>query len=304
MTNRPLIGCTHSGAFHADDVFATALLKLQFGDDFVVMRSRDPEVIAAADIVYDVGGICDPEKLRFDHHMADFPKRDDGRPYSSVGLIWEHFGTQILWKVTGLSPIKELQDIAGEIDQEFILPIDLIDNGVTAPGATDVTVAVDLFNPNWTEASSDDDVDAAFFKAVDFARGMLLRIFAAKLAEYRAETEIHEAAMRTEDPRLIELPRSVPFRNAVHRLQLTELLYVVSPSGNKGNWGVTAVSVEPNSFVNRKDMPAAWAGLTNAELQSVTGVQDAIFAHRSRFFAVATSKSGALALAEAALNAA
>lgn len=303
MTDRPMTACTHSGTFHADDVFATALLKLHFDSGLVIRRSRDPEVIAAADIVFDVGGICDPKMLRFDHHMADFPRRKDGRPFSSVGLIWEHYGTQILWKVTGLSPIKDLQDIAAQIDQEFILPIDLIDNGVTAPGATDVTVAVDHFNPNWTEASSDDDVDAAFFRAVDFARSMLLRIFAAKLAEYRAETEIHDAAMRTEDPRLIELPRSVPFRNAVHRLQLTELLYVVSPSGNKGNWGLTAVSVEPNSFVNRKDLPAAWAGLTDAELQTVTGVDDAVFAHRSRFFAVARSRAGALKLAESALSA-
>jgi uncharacterized UPF0160 family protein len=110
--------------------------------------------------------------------------------------------------------------------------------------------------------------------------------------------------MRTEDPRLIELPRSVPFRNAVHRLQLAELLYVVSPSGNKGNWGLTAVSVEPNSFLNRKDLPAAWAGLSDAQLQEVTGVDDAVFAHRSRFLAIAKSKAGALKLAESALSAA
>ena len=304
MTNRPMIGCTHSGAFHADDVFATALLKIQF-DDFVLTRSRDPEVIASADIVYDVGGICDPEKLRFDHHMADFPKREDGRPYSSVGLIWDQFGVQILSKAFPVQlPISELRILADDIDRDFMLPIDMIDNGVTPPGATDITVAVDLFNPTWTEDTTDAAIEAAFANAVDFARGILLRQFNDKYAEYRAEADIYQAAMAADDPRLIQLARSIPFRNAVHRLNLSELLYVVSPSGNKGNWGVTAVSVDPGSFVNRKDMPAAWAGLTDAELQSVSGVDDAIFAHRSRFFAVAKSKSGALALAEAALNAA
>lgn len=304
MTSRVTTACTHSGSFHADDVFATALLKLRFDDDIVVTRTRDPEVIAGADIVYDVGGVFDPAKQRFDHHMADFPRRDDGRPYSSVGLIWSQFGVEILSLLSGrVLPIRELQDIASEIDRDFVAPIDLIDNGVTAPTATDITVAIDLFNPTWLANSSDEAVDAAFFTAVEFARGVLLRMFDDKFAEYHAETEVHEAAMASEDPRLLHLARSVPFRSAVHRLGLKDLLYVVSPSGNKGNWGVTAVSVEPNSFVNRKDMPAAWAGLTDDQLRKETGVPDAIFAHRSRFFAVAGSRTGALALAEAALAA-
>lgn len=304
MTSRATTCCTHSGSFHADDVFATALLKLRFEDDIVVTRTRDPEIIASSDIVYDVGGVFDRAKLRFDHHMADFPRRDDGRPYSSVGLIWSEYGVTILSELSGrVLPIRELQDIAAEVDREFIAPIDMIDNGVTAPTATDITVAIDLFNPTWMAKGSDEAVDAAFFKAVEFARGVLLRLFDDKFAQYRAETEVHEAAMTAEDPRLLELNRSVPFRNAVHRLGLKDLLYVVSPSGNKGNWGVTAVSVEPNSFVNRKDMPAGWAGLTDEQLRRETGVDDAIFAHRSRFFAVAGSRAGALALANAALAA-
>ena len=294
--------CTHSGSFHADEVFATAILQLLF-DDITVTRSREPQVIEAADIVYDVGGIYDAERLRFDHHMADFPKREDGRPFSSVGLIWERFGTATLAKAFPVSiPIRDLLQIAQAIDEELVLPIDMIDNGRTEPTATDITTVVDHFNPNWTEGASDAKTEEAFFQAVDFARGVLSRLFAVKFAEYRAESEIHEAAMRSEDPRIIVLDRNVPFRSAVHRLGLNELLYVISPSGNKGNWGVTAVSVAPNSFVNRKDLPGAWAGLSDGELQAKSGVSDAIFAHRSRFFAVAMSRGGATRLAEIALS--
>jgi len=59
--------CTHSGEFHADDVFAVAILKLVFGDINIV-RSRDKTKIAEADIVVDVGEIYDKNENRFDHH--------------------------------------------------------------------------------------------------------------------------------------------------------------------------------------------------------------------------------------------
>ncbi len=43
-----MIIATHSGKFHADDVWAVAVLDLVFPDSDLV-RTRDPEVIAAAD---------------------------------------------------------------------------------------------------------------------------------------------------------------------------------------------------------------------------------------------------------------
>lgn len=297
-----ITACTHNGTFHADDVFATAALRLMYGPTLQVVRTRDIATIKAATIAYDVGGIYDPETLRFDHHMAGGPTRKDGTPFSSVGLIWEEFGGSILRKIyPDFMPYAEIQAIAEAIDTEIMLPIDKIDNGVTPPNPTDITVVVDLFNPIWTDDGGDKAVDSEFAKAVAFAEDFLKRVIWTKHAEYLAETQINEAAMASEDPRVIELSSSVPFRAAIPRLGLNELLYVVSPSGTKGNWGVTAVSVSPDSFVNRKDMPAAWAGLTDEALQKATGVKDAIFAHRSRFFVVAGSREGALALAELAL---
>jgi uncharacterized UPF0160 family protein len=54
-------------------------------------------------------------------------------------------------------------------------------------------------------------------------------------------------------------------------------------------------------FANRRDLPAEWAGLSDAELAAVTGVPDAQFAHSSRFYAAAGSREGALALVARAL---
>ena len=46
---------THSGGFHADDVFALAVLRIVH-PDLEIVRTRDPEVLAAADYRVDVGG--------------------------------------------------------------------------------------------------------------------------------------------------------------------------------------------------------------------------------------------------------
>ena len=56
------------------------------------------------------------------------------------------------------------------------------------------------------------------------------------------------------------------------------------------------------SFENRKDLPAAWAGLRDVDLQAVTGVDDAIFCHNGRFLIVAKTLEGARALAKLALD--
>ena len=35
----------------------------------IFCRSRDPKVLDECDVVVDVGGVYDPEKMRFDHHQ-------------------------------------------------------------------------------------------------------------------------------------------------------------------------------------------------------------------------------------------
>lgn len=59
---------THNGNFHADDVFSIAALKSIF-TSIKLIRTRDVELIAKADIVVDVGGEHDAETDRFDHHQ-------------------------------------------------------------------------------------------------------------------------------------------------------------------------------------------------------------------------------------------
>ena len=92
-TDRPLSLATHSGAFHADDCLAyvvlTGALKLGIGDQtHSLIRTRDSAALENADIVWDVGGIADAQRWRFDHHQSGAPKAPNGDPLSSAGLVW------------------------------------------------------------------------------------------------------------------------------------------------------------------------------------------------------------------------
>ncbi|MFQ3265592.1 MAG: uncharacterized UPF0160 family protein, partial [Colwellia sp.] len=63
-----IIIATHNGNFHADDVFSIAALKNIF-PSIKLIRTRNLELIAKADIVIDVGGEYDADAGRFDHHQ-------------------------------------------------------------------------------------------------------------------------------------------------------------------------------------------------------------------------------------------
>src|SRR5262245_38094078 len=88
---------THSGGFHADELLSSVVLTRLFPAARIT-RSRSPDWITPSGdrIIYDVGGIYDPEARIFDHHQRGAPLRDDGKPYSSFGLIWKHYGRDYL----------------------------------------------------------------------------------------------------------------------------------------------------------------------------------------------------------------
>jgi uncharacterized UPF0160 family protein len=95
---------THSEVFHADEVHG-AMLLLNYVPEFKgskLIRTRDQSVLNTLDIVIDVGGEYDFEKLRFDHHQRDFKEYYDKKngfghvKLSASGLIFKHYGDQII----------------------------------------------------------------------------------------------------------------------------------------------------------------------------------------------------------------
>lgn len=284
-----LIIVTHDGNFHADDVFSVAALKRIF-PTFTLVRTRDLAIIAKADIVLDVGGEYDPEAGRFDHHQrGGAGARENGIPYSSFGLIWKKYGTEMC---------GGRADVATSVDAGLVSTIDAIDCGHVEGVSTGISLSqtISMFNPTWQEAS---DFDAGFDEAVEFASRVLARFIASASGGISAKDLVAKAIADADDPRVIVLEKYIPWKTTVHALS-DEALYMIYPS-QTGQWRIQTVPVEPGSFENRKSLPKLWGGLSDAELQQVTGIHDAMFCHNGLFIAGAETFESIMKMASMAL---
>lgn len=295
---------THSGKFHADDVFAVATLMLAFPDEeFEIVRTRDKEIIASGDVVVDVGGEHDGKKF-FDHHQvggAGF--RENGLPYASFGLVWKEFGSS----VCGGDFFVQKQ-----MDDGLVAALDAHDNGVKIydelypVSPFDIASYVNAFNPTWLEDDewkdrSEEERLAIFKKLVIWAKELILRTIKRHKDKNTAYTMVKEAYENSLDKRIIVLSKYLPAEDALG--EFPEPCFVIYPQVDGKAWAAKTVHKEKNSFESRVPFPAAWGGKMDRELQSITGVKDAVFCHNKGFLATAKSREGAIALAKLALDA-
>ncbi|KXG86130.1 MYG1 family protein [Agrobacterium bohemicum] len=295
---------THSGGFHADELLSSVILTRLFPQAKIV-RSRAPDCItpSADRIIYDVGGAYDAETHIFDHHQRGAPLREDGQPYSSFGLIWKHYGHQYL-TAYGV-PEAHIEAIHTSFDSGFVLPIDLMDNGALSPATAGLLAGLTLpalletlkpvFDNNDPEAD-----DLAFHAALAIARSFVEASIGKKAAKLRAESLVLDAIEKTGEGRVLELPLGMPFRPAVVKAGADHLLFVVHPRDK--DWCLTGIRRADDGFELRADLPAAWAGLTNGDLETASGVDGATFCHNGRFIAAAKTREAALAMAEIAVR--
>lgn len=133
---------THDGSFHCDEAMALSFLKiLPEYRDSDILRTRNPELLAQCHMVVDVGAIFDAEKLRFDHHQREFTGVLEGynTKLSSAGLVYQHFGKQILREVlaTEVPPSEEFVEICFQkLYKGFVEHVDAIDNGISVSDET------------------------------------------------------------------------------------------------------------------------------------------------------------------------
>ena len=290
---------THNGTFHADDCFAYAILKAAHGGAVTLVRTRDLEVLDKADVVFDVGGSCDPAEGRYDHHMRDKPLRDNGEPFSSAGLVWRDYGVRAVKALAATVTEAEAAEIAAVLDGGLIRDIDLMDNGAMTPTPGHFSTLLEAFNPSFAEPERDEN--EAFAEAAELAGRVLARAVARAHAAVLAAETVAAAAKAATDPRIIVLETRVPWEDAVFDLNLTRALYVVRPAGKQ--WTISAVPPERNSFAQRKPLPESWGGLRDEDFARVSGVADATFCHPARFVCGALSRDGAVTLARLAANA-
>lgn len=287
---------THNSKFHTDDIFAVATLSLVLGEENIkVIRTRDEEIIKKADYVVDVGGEYNLETKRFDHHqIGGAGKRENGIPYASFGLVWNHYGEQVCGD----------KEIAIKIDEEIVQPIDAGDNGVELvdlrfPGVHPNTLFnfFESFNPTWKV----DDLERIgdFMTAVNLARDYIKRIIKLRSDLVEAGEIVKGIYNESAEKRIIVMDAFYPASGAIRDLK--EVLFTVYPRGD-GSWSVKAVKEDDESFVYRKLLPQSWAGKKDAVLEEITGVKDVAFCHNHLYIATAKSKEAAVRMAEIALN--
>ncbi|HEV7424421.1 MAG TPA: MYG1 family protein, partial [Candidatus Paceibacterota bacterium] len=153
--------------------------------------------------------------------------------------------------------------------------------------------------PTWLEDLALTD---EFFKNnIGMAKQILKREIRHVQDKVKAEVLILEAYKNSKDKRLLTFDINCPLGDILK--SLPEVLFAVYPRRHDGLWTVTAISDQgTKTFINRKDLPSAWGGLRDEELQKVTGVNDAVFCHQGLYMAVAKSKEGAIKLAQIAVE--
>ncbi|OON97520.1 MAG: hypothetical protein ATN31_08065 [Candidatus Epulonipiscioides saccharophilum] len=290
----------HSGIFHADDVFSTALMQGIY-EDLTVIRTRDPQKYNACDIVADVGG------GKYDHHNVNKKLRADGIPYCAFGLLWQDFGVAYIEKNFAKCKLttEQITQIKDTVALDFITLIDASDNGIdiiksdynifTASRMVDVFIPFD---------ATKETVDKGFFEAVELAK-KILKYVVEKEVRYFDDFNYIKEHLKEQNPaktHYLIFDKKISFKKALIALDKAEDVLFVVYKDLSGRWMVQNVQRFEDSFEARKYLPEQWAGKSDAELDEVTGIKGCVFCHPARFLCGNETKEGAIAMVKLAVE--
>ncbi|MBX4265402.1 MYG1 family protein [Clostridium estertheticum] len=283
---------THSGKFHADDVMATAILRLLLGD-IKVIRTRDEEVLKKLDFVYDIS------LGEFDHHQLDKEIRENNIPYAASGLVWREFGSRVIQKFNSEFYEDDIISIFDYIDKTLVQGIDAIDNGIDSKSEFKVTSISDIiqnFNPTWDDDSSKDD---AFEEAVGFAIVVIKRIISRQVSVIKARDIVNKGFENREVNEIMVLKNGCPWLQQLFKIDInSEVLFVISPGDNNTEYKIQTVKKTSGTFEARKDLVESIRGKSSEEINSIIKIDDAIFCHKAGFIASTKSLTSALKIAK------
>jgi len=300
-----LIIATHSGTFHADEIFGVATL-LAIYPGATVVRARDESVIAGADIVVDVGGIYAPARMRYDHHQPSFSmRRANGVPYSSFGLVWENHGKQL---------VANYEEWLA-VDKRLVQPIDARDNGLKLYDASKATfqgvselglsAVISMMNPHASEAGTE---SAQFYVAVSLATLVLRRMLASVGEETTYARIVVEGLRDRADKDILVLSQYAPAERLLFKIlgatSHKPLVFVFPDSlSETPRFNVRCTPKFSGSLETAILPPTSWFGLVGTEFVRATGIKSAIFCHKSGFICAAHTFDDAYGLARLIIGA-
>jgi len=286
---------THNGPFHADEVTAIALLNVcteegvnlqknrgMFCADHPhanIIRTRNPDTIAEAGIVVDVGAVYDAKLMRFDHHQGDFQRLGSLNHLSSAGMVLQHLMDE------GALTYEQ----GDTLFDALITGVDLVDNGTQYNAnfnQMNYSQIISLFNPI---ADTEENVNKLMDKAIAFA-SELIRNLLRRHDLKEAYGEVVRKAVDAANPHtdILELPTFIP--DYLHIMQDIDAFEnferVIWFDAIQNDWRVRAMPDAPNSMALR------------IPLGDGVGIQTLVFVHKSRFIGSTRTKADAFLLAE------
>ncbi len=315
-----IILATHDSAFHADDVFASALLNTLFplmvpGQKYTITRNPvGSPILEKADLVFDCGRIYDASKLRFDHHQTGSAGTyENGIKYSSFGLLWKHFGatTCALYveNFSGKTISKKIAEgMVKSVTQVLVAGVDAMDNGqdIYKPTYDHVDAFtfdryVGLCKTSVSAEARDGELlksfDKKFVQIVKLAQGMLEDVLKSTYYNELDKASAEKMYQKAKDKRVVVCDKAYKVDYSV----FPEVLFVVYPHA-RGGWAGEVVRKKFDSYEARLPFPKEWGGKEKAELEQISGVTGARFCHNALFLVTAETKKAALQLVDKALH--
>ena len=264
---------THDGIFHADEVFACALLCIAYGQENVsIIRTRDNEVLTKAthdaDVwVVDVGDDFNPYMLNFDHHMRDFNLTNSfGNKLSSFGMVVE-----ALLVLNFFTEVKESL-------LKFSNKVDMLDNGIE--------VAEDLRFISVLNSYSDNEV-INFYAALEVAMTYLRSLINQWKEERIINMRLNDSLGNMTEDGIIYNTDYVPVDERANAIPEAKLVVYKSKAGT---FNIQSVNVgETKDFSVRCPAPSKWLGLRDNELIRASGGLPLTFCHVGGFLTVTST---------------
>lgn len=284
---------THSGTMHADEVFATAFLEIYLKSVKVYRTNNINPDDYEDKLVYDIG------RGKFDHHMEDVPKRENGIPYAAFGLLWKEYGLDLLKKTNVTNP----EEVFTAIDKDFVEGIDAVDNGtfpkIDAPyNVKTISDIIKIFNPSY---DSGQDEDTQFFRACSVAKTIFTEEIFSQEAKIKAKKIVEEKIKKCKKKYLI-LDEYLPYEDVLlNSEEASEIAFVIFPS-NRGGFAIKTVQKNKEDRTYRVDVPEEYSGLEGKELEEKSGIKGFTFCHRTRFMMSAKSKATAIKVVKSILQ--
>eukprot|EP01015_Nassula_variabilis_P016475 TRINITY_DN2529_c0_g1_i19.p1 TRINITY_DN2529_c0_g1~~TRINITY_DN2529_c0_g1_i19.p1 ORF type:complete len:351 (-),score=57.88 TRINITY_DN2529_c0_g1_i19:53-1105(-) len=312
MSQTKQIG-THSGTFHADEVLGCVMLTkyTQLFQNANIVRTRDQNILDKLDAVIDVGRIYDASIHRYDHHQGefnDFFSQNHNIRLSSAGLVFKHFGREVVERIAKDFLVSEKLDIQlspEDYDQlylriynTFIMPLDATDNGIDAypqdvePRYRQTTALehrVSRLNPTWFEQNIDQDerFREAMKIADDELQWQVRTTMSRVLAKPYVEKAVDQRFNVHESGAIIKLELVCPWKEHLYRIEEEkgiqgQIKYVLFQD-QLAEWRIQCVSLSPQSYTNRKSLKSDWCGKSRDEVAQLSGIADVVFVHANGF---------------------